>query len=339
MASDESKTSENITSTENLPASSTQITETPPSGSGTASGPTEKVLPAVAPPSGRFIAQLFLIPGMIVAVLVFIYLLGSSLVSERRDPEYFLGNLDSTNQDKRWRAAHDLAQVLKRPESIEMASNPEFALGLAERLYSERAALRAAETKIIKDTLELSDEERNRQLNQLSARRKHVLFLTSCLGDFTIPVGAPLLADIAEKGYGFETKLDPENPAYNSNVLLRRRALWALANLGANLQKFEKELSEEKQQVSLEVLEVERSKKRSKRQQWANQAFRYLTDNTPLGVDEALAKAGESEDLHLRKLVAFALNFWDGDVAEDALIKLSQDYATDGRYIKVEEAD
>ncbi len=338
MASDDTKPSDNITSSENVPTSSTGVT-TSPASTGVSGEPSGKALPPVSPPSGRFIAQLFLIPGMIVAVLVFIYLLGSSLVSERRDPDYFLQNLDSTNQDKRWRAAHDLAQVLKRPESIEMASNPEFALGLAERLYSERAALRVAEMKILQDTEELSDEERRRQLNQLSARRKHILFLTSCLGDFTIPVGAPLLADIAKTGYGFESKLDPENPAYESDVLLRRRAVWALANLGANLNRFREKLSEEKQQQAIETLEVERSKKASKRQKWANLAYRYLKDDVQLNVDQALAKAAKSEDLHLRKLVAFALNFWRGDVAEDALIKLSRDYATDGRYIKVEEAD
>ena len=91
-------------------------------------------LPPVTPPSGRFIAQLFLVPGMIVLVavvmlLAFRYLLGGGYV-----PANFLKQLDSDNADIRWRGASDLAQVLKRPESMHLKSDPAFALDLAQRL-------------------------------------------------------------------------------------------------------------------------------------------------------------------------------------------------------------
>ncbi len=81
-------------------------------------------LPPVTPPSGRFIAQLFLVPGMIVLVavvmlLAFRYLLGGGYV-----PANFLKQLDSDNADVRWRGASDLAQVLKRPESMHLRSDP-----------------------------------------------------------------------------------------------------------------------------------------------------------------------------------------------------------------------
>src|SRR5947209_7767626 len=106
----------------------------PASANGTPSPSADPGLPPVAPPSGRFIAQLFLVPGLITLVLVLIWLAGHYLVAEKRSPKYFIDNLDSSNEDIRWRAASDLAQVLKRPESIDLASDAGFALDLAERL-------------------------------------------------------------------------------------------------------------------------------------------------------------------------------------------------------------
>src|SRR5262249_13140499 len=87
-------------------------------------------LPPVAPPTGRFIAQLFLIPLLIVTVIVLIVGAGFLMVAERRDPGYFLRNLDSNNEDIRWRAANDLAQVLKRDDGKDMTVDPVFALEL-----------------------------------------------------------------------------------------------------------------------------------------------------------------------------------------------------------------
>src|SRR5262249_13319192 len=93
-----------------------------------------KGLPPVTPPSGRFIAQLFLVPGLIVAVAVLLLLGVRALVGGAQTADRFLQQLDSPNADIRWRGAHDLAQVLKRPESLALASDPRFALDLAERL-------------------------------------------------------------------------------------------------------------------------------------------------------------------------------------------------------------
>src|SRR5438128_11680673 len=91
-----------------------------------------KGLPPVRPPSGRHVAQLFLVPGLIVGGAVAILLGFSWLAGGSRTPDQFLKNIDSANADIRWRAASDLAQVLKRDETL--ASDPAFALRLAERL-------------------------------------------------------------------------------------------------------------------------------------------------------------------------------------------------------------
>src|SRR5437762_488177 len=113
----------------------------PPSGPG---------LPPVVAPSGRFIAQLFLVPGLIVAGAVVVLLGFSWLSGSNRSPEAFLRDLDSANVDIRWRTASDLAQVLKRDQSL--ATNVDFGLRLAAQLRQavgevERTDLPAESTR------------------------------------------------------------------------------------------------------------------------------------------------------------------------------------------------
>src|SRR5439155_27156542 len=105
-----------------------------------------KGLPTVTAPSGRHIVQLFLIPGLIVAGAVTILLGFSWLAGGSRTPEQFLKNIDSANADIRWRAANDLAQVLKRDDTL--AADVGFALKIAERLARALEELDRAEKSI-----------------------------------------------------------------------------------------------------------------------------------------------------------------------------------------------
>src|SRR5262249_19541016 len=75
-------------------------------------------LPPVAPPSGRFILQLFLVPGLIVAALVVVALGLDWLFGGHRKPEKLLKNLDDPNPEVRWRAAADLSQILPRDDEL-----------------------------------------------------------------------------------------------------------------------------------------------------------------------------------------------------------------------------
>jgi hypothetical protein len=284
----------------------------------------EPGLPAVAPPSGRFIAQLFLVPGLIVCVLVVIWLAGNYLVAEKRSSKYFLDNLDSPNEDIRWRAASDLAQVLKRPESIDLASDPKFALELAVRLQEALTDLEQREAELAKEAGKQTDPERFKaQQNKLKPQRKYVLYLISALGGFTVPVGAPLLCQIAEKETG---------PNAGENALRRYPAILALANLGEGLKIFKKDLKPEKQQQAIEVLKEEQNKP-GLRGEWAKAAYQYLAEGKPLGVDEALEQCAHSDDPFVRQLVADTLNFWDGPRVIPTLLQLSKD---DGHGKKIE---
>jgi hypothetical protein len=336
-------------------------------------------LPPVAPPSGRFIAQLFLVPGLIIAVGVFIYLGSSYLVRSSHTPESFLKELDSTNPEIRWRGAHDLAQVLKRPESVSLATNVPFALDLAERLDQALADVEKAE-KETADKLEkaeitaraggrqVTQAERDAAWRKLSGQRNHVLYLIACLGDFPMPVGVSPLSELALKDTGAEVK---------GLTLRRRRAVWALANLGDNIKRRyrgespkpdDKPLTAEQKDGVAAALKKE-AEGTGKRAAWAKEALRSLEKQPPSvtlgpeqvgaliasapagplallahrwprpsGVDAVLERVAGADDPYLRSLVALALNFWDGPRAEPTLLRLARDDGH-GQRIEITETD
>jgi hypothetical protein len=269
-------------------------------------------LPTVSPPSGKFIAQLFFVPFLIVAVLVgftlFIQWFGDKVWS----PEEYLEKLDSSNPDVRWRGAETLAQVLLREEQL--ASNPKFALDIAERL---RRAWQA----------ELAEERNSAQARQpgpgetllpktLEPGREHLLYLSACLGNVMLPVGAPLLNEMAVNVSGSDAR-----------AIARRRwrTVWALANLGENLKRFDK-LPGSRREAVLAELQQEAASGRRERAGWASQALTYLKSQEGrslqvLGVDEALTRCAEDPDPFLREMAAFALNFWEGTAGENARLE------------------
>ncbi len=216
-------------------------------------------LPPVEPPSGHFIVQLFVVPGLIVLVVVMI-LMGLFYLTARQSPEYFLRQLDSDNADIRWRAASDLAQILKRPESgsLRWKADTRFALELATRLRGALDELYESEKTTADNVARLEQQEKaaGRSLTpaeldvgwrKVALVRNHVSFLASALGDLHVPVGVPLLAEIC---------LHADSADVKGNTMQRRKALWSLANLGANTQAFKK-LASEKQAEVLEALREE----------------------------------------------------------------------------------
>jgi hypothetical protein len=160
-----------------------------------------------------------------------------------------------------------------------------------------------------------SEEERNREFQALKDRRKDIQFLSPCLGNLIIPVGAPLLCDIARRDQGTDEK---------SLALLRRQAVWALGNLGENLKRCDK-LPPGRRQAIVAALEAAETTAPVDTRKWASETVDYLRGaqegkpHTSLGVIAALAECAKAEDPFLREMVAHALNFWDGDSKENAL--------------------
>jgi HEAT repeat protein len=280
-------------------------------------------LPPVAPPSGKFIIQLFLVPGLIVTfalILVwgFGWLVGGSYTAEQ-----FLKDLHNPNLEVRWRRASDLAQIL--PHDKTLASNPTFALHLAELLHQALRENQQSErfwrerSRSRKDALEPD--------KSLQDERDFIQFLIPCLGYVTFPAGVPLLEEIVL------TKEDE-----GESVELRRRlAVLALANLPENL-KYLDEISAEQRQAIMEALENEMATGSPERSRWAVLTMDYVLSRKAgnpkaLGVDKTLAECAKANDPILRERVAFALNFWEGTPEEnqrmdETLVLLSQD---DGR--------
>jgi phage gp16-like protein len=295
-------------------------------------------LPPVQPPSARFIGQLFVIPGLIILVVVVLFILSVLLVKREREPDHFLSQLDSNNLDIRWRGASDLAQILKRPEpaTLRWKADTTFALDLAERLETARKQLLEDEQKIGAEIAKSTDKDRQLMWRKLRPQRDLISFLASALGEFHMPVGAPLLCTIAEHDSSADLK---------GNTLQRRKALWALMNMGENLKGFKK-MPTEQQDAALAALREEAAKGTTARANWARTALHYLepgavqirAHESIVLVDQSLVRLADSDDRFMRELVAMAFNFWDGPEAEATLLKLSRDTGR-GTLIRVEETD
>jgi hypothetical protein len=288
-------------------------------------------LPAVEPPSGRFLVQLFLVPGLLVLVVVLV-LMGLFYITSRQSPEYFLRQLDSDNADIRWRGASDLAQILKRQGtgSLRWKADTHFSLELAQRLRTSLDELLETEKKTQAELARLaekaaaaggslSDGEKDAAWRKLAPLRHQVSFLASALGDLHVPAGVPLIAEIC---------LHDNSPDLKGNTMQRRKALWSLANLGANTRAFSKLPSETQTDVLAELRDEALGA--NPRAAWARTALAYLEPQhaRPEGVvrvDEVLARCAEAQDRYLREQVALAFNFWDGPLAEPTLLKLAND--------------
>jgi hypothetical protein len=298
----------------------------------------ERGLPPVTPPSGRFIAQLFVVPGLIVLFVVML-LVGFAYLANSQSgytTEYFLRRLDNPNADIRWRAANELAQILNRPEqgSLKWKTDPRFALDLAERLQSAYEDLLRREDEVQRRVGAAPAPEQEAAWLALREQRSQLLFLAASLSDFHVPVGAPLLCEMA---------LHDKSPDLKANTLRRRQAVWALAKLGDNTRGFEKLSAAERADV-LEALRQEAAAPSTPRGRWARTALHYVNPagndagSDVVKIDDVLARLADSDDRFLRELVAYACNFWPGPLVEPTLVRLSQDDGH-GTLIKIDEND
>ena len=301
-----------------------------------AGGPPAPGLPPVTPPSGRFIAQLFLVPGMIVLVAVLIILCINYLFIGGYTPQYFLGKLDSDNADIRWRGASDLAQHIKRPESKLLKTDASFALDLTQRLRTALDELDHDEQALAANIAKRPADEHDKAWRKLAPQRNFVEYLASALGDFYVPVGVPILCEIINR---------EEAPDPKGNTLRRRKAIWALSNLGAHVQAIGRELAVEQRAKILEHLREEMSGNQPHRAAWARTALHYLDKTAVPGdapglvlVDHALAQCAKTPDRYLREHVAMAFNFWDGALAEETLLRLAKDDGF-GTLLRIAEGD
>ncbi len=288
-------------------------------------------LPPVHPPTGGMILRQFIVPAIIVAVLVLLFLAGPTLYawvnrlvgrsSDARSAEQFLRDIDNPNQEVRWRAASDLAQVLLRKDSL--ASDVGFTLQLTDRLQTAIDQSAEPEKSFASREAGLSPGERARELTRLEPDRNLITYLGASLGNCMVPIGAPLLEQMALQQGGMEPEALAER---------RRRALFALATLGDNLKRFDKLSDEDKDAIEEQL---ESASTTSSHSRWTRATLDYLRQrrkgkNDTMGVADVLEKCAGDEDPFLRELAALTSNFWTGTAIEEAkiekfLIRLSHD--------------
>jgi hypothetical protein len=270
-------------------------------------------LPPVTPPSGKFIVQLFLVPGLIVAGILAVLVPFVVWQTRPYRADVLLEDLRSANADVRWRAAERLSKVLPydcAEPSPRYALDVKFALDLSEEL---RNAINE-EGDIVARIANKTKEEAPKEYKALETQQDLIRFLCSGVGFFDVPVSAPVLCEIALSQGRADDKVIKER---------RYRAVIALANLGDNVKYFQMQPEEKRQQV-LEQLESEAAKT-SDRGKWAKAALNSLKNDDSISVDAALARCAKSEDLYFRLLSAAAMAHWEGPEGEAALVDLVHD--------------
>lgn len=281
-------------------------------------------LPPVNPPSGSMILRLFLVPALIVATLVGLFLVGPWLSDQvgglfgrqNRNASAFLRDLDSTNPEVRWRAASDLAQVLLRNE--ELASDPAFALEIVDRLERVVEASAEPEQQFAKVYGGLEAGKKAEWLRKLEPDRNYKMYLGACVGNLLIPVGVPVLKRLALQERGIE----PEALSQQ-----RRRALLALTTLGRNLVDRFDALAEEKQDtIETNLAEILGQESTTQvRRELIRRALDHLKKRRQgqleaLGFAEILAECARDNDPSIRLHAAQAAAFWFGNSEEEKQI-------------------
>ena len=282
----------------------------PPSSNGSVS---PGALPPVEPPNPRFIAQLFLIPGLLVAVVVgFIWIFFGWLGTSTQDADTLLMLVETSPSDtQRWKAAQDLAQLLPRDQDLRC--NMRFALKMTETLQRERQ----------RPAPPAQDENVKRE------QAPDLLeFLPAAVAHFHAPVGLPLLQAIVA---------DNVDKVSDKVALLRlRNAIVAIGIMGAKVQEYDS-LPVEKKGQMLATLRQEAGGGPG-RPTWARLALAYLTlrdqrssnagktDATePYGIVETLRLGARAADELTRKYTVSALANWDEPKVDPLLRQLAGD--------------
>ncbi|MEI7781058.1 MAG: HEAT repeat domain-containing protein [Planctomycetota bacterium] len=131
-------------------------------------------LPPVEPPSAAFLVQLFLVPGLIVAIIVCVWLAFHWLAHLGNDPQAYVRTLRRNNEG-RWQAALNLANDLRGPGGGALKSD--------EALATELGRI-------------LEDEAKSGHTGEQTQTLK--VYLCRALGEFSIPAAAEPLVTRAE---------------------------------------------------------------------------------------------------------------------------------------------
>lgn len=161
-------------------------------------------LPPVEPPTAGFIIQLFVIPALVVAVVVVVWLLFGRLAGGERDAMDYVKLIRSENPNRRWRAAYELASLIQNEPKL--ASDPV--------LLGELTAL--LDTELARPKPDPDDETTR--------------YLTYCLGAFQSLNARTASGQEVDPLATLAHALEPKQP-----LMVRAAAAQSLGRLGAAL--------------------------------------------------------------------------------------------------------
>ena len=161
----------------------------------------DDALPPVEPPSAGFLVQLFLIPGVIVAIIVVVWLLFHWLAQMGNDPRQYVKQLRG-NSETRWQAAVNLAGALHGEAGDAIKHDQSLAAELAQIL---------------------DDEIRGGSMEEGPINMR--IYLCRALGEFQVDTGLPVLLKAAATQHG------------DAEIDVRRAAVQGIGSLAANMQK------------------------------------------------------------------------------------------------------
>jgi len=155
---------------------------------------TSQALPDVQPPQAGFLVQLFLIPMVIVAAIICVWLL-FNVISKSESPTELVRGLRKMDSSS-WQKAYTLSNLLRTPNSHELKNDPELAAELVSILESPFDVEKA-------------------DLNQIKLR----VFVCRCLGEFEISTGMDALLEAMQKT-GAESEIEIGRSAVESIAIL-----------------------------------------------------------------------------------------------------------------------
>ncbi|HZZ72274.1 MAG TPA: HEAT repeat domain-containing protein [Pirellulales bacterium] len=132
-------------------------------------------LPAIEPPSMKFIVQLFVVPGVIVAAIVLAWFLITQITQTTRDPHTLIEALRRTNES-RWQAANNIAEAMNNPKGVAFRKDASLAKELAQIL---------------------ADDLKNDSTTDAAITFRY--YLSRALGGFAVPDALPILLTAAKQ--------------------------------------------------------------------------------------------------------------------------------------------
>ncbi|MCH5374701.1 MAG: HEAT repeat domain-containing protein [Planctomycetes bacterium] len=248
--------------------------DTPPTDQISSSSPDSQIeypenLPPVEPPSAGFIIQLFVVPALIVGAVIGVWLLFGSLATNDYNWEKQVNELRVENENRRWRAAFSLSQMLQADlksgeQGANLKSNEQLAVQLVDVL--------------------------NDQLTKASPSDKDLelrSFLIAALGLLDVDqVTLPVLVE----------SLEP-----TKDLTTRENALTAIINIAGR--DFEEGQSFHNEEVTAALLAASRDESPAIRQRAAFALGLIDAD----GVDQRLKVLLEDKDEYVRVNAAIAL--------------------------------